>query len=56
MRMVAGFLLGVATMVMLNTPRGREVAQEVGNLVAEGAMNKLKERKNELLPTEKNHD
>lgn len=55
MRMVAGFLLGVATMVMLNMPRGREVAQEVGNLVAEGAMNKLKELKNELLP-KKNHD
>lgn len=56
MRLVTGFLLGVATMMMLDTPKGREVTKEVGNMVADGAIRKLKELKNELLPTEKKHD
>lgn len=55
MRMVAGFFLGMATMLVLNTPKGREVVEEVGKVIADGAMQKLGELKNELLPAKENH-
>lgn len=55
MRMVAGFFLGMATMLVLNTPKGREVVEEVGKVIADGAMQKLSELKNELLPAKENH-
>lgn len=57
MRVVAGFFIGMATMMVLNTPKGREVVMEAGKLMADGAMKKLNELKKELLPAkEQPHD
>lgn len=56
MRVMAGFLLGIATMLVVNSQKGREALKEIGDEVATNAVNRLKELKEELKEPETKHD
>lgn len=56
MRVMAGFLLGVAAMLVVNSQKGREALKEIGDEVATSALNRMKELKEELKEQETKHE